>query len=60
MKKHFVPVNPSLGEVIFEAAKEQRRECEMEFSIHEGTKWILDGFAYTTGQASAVLGIGCR
>lgn len=59
MKKNFAPINPSLGETIMLAAKNQRRECEMQFSIHEGTKWILDGFAYTTGQASAVLGIGC-
>lgn len=59
MKKNFPKVNPSVAELIMETAAEQNRKCEMRFSIHEGTKWILDDYTYTTGQVSAVLGIGC-
>ena len=40
-----------------EAARVQNRECTMEFSVNTGTKWFLDGFGWTTGQAIAVLGI---
>lgn len=57
MKKLFYPVNPSVGERIMEAARVQNRECTMEFSVNTGTKWFLDGFGWTTGQAIAVLGI---
>lgn len=57
MKKIFALVNPSTRERIERTSKEQNRECVMVSSPDDGVKWVLDGFPYTTGQVSAVLGI---
>lgn len=57
MKKRFYIVRPSMQEMIMDAAREQGRSCEISFSHETGTKWILDGTAYNTGEATAVLSL---